>query len=172
MTDTARQYALAVFSLAKDKKEIDSFQKSLKSFIESLTEKDHLFFEHPRFSKQEKKSVIEKLNLTPLLTNFLNVLIDNERFEELSSIYYAYKDIVIHQDDLLNVLVYSKTKLSEQEKIRIVQKLEKDYSRKVIMTEMIDKTIIAGYRLEFEGYEIDDTVSRRLSDMVKNLKKN
>lgn len=172
MTDFVREYALALFSLANEEKALDKISRSLQEFNLSLDEESKLFFSHPAFQKSEKKSVIDKLTIHPLLSDFLKVLIDNERFEFINEIALSLEDIIKNQNQLLKVNVVSKQPLTKENLSRIKNKLEKDYNRKVLLEETLDSTIIAGYILRFEGYELDDTVSRRLKDLVTTLKKN
>lgn len=172
MTDFVREYALALFSLASEDKALENVRTSLQDFLLNLDEESRLFFSHPAFQKSEKKIVIEKLHVHPLLSDFLKVLIDNERFEFVDKISISFEDIIKNQNQLLKVEVLSKEPLAKEYLSRIKNKLEKDYNRKVLLEEAIDKSIIAGYKLRFEGYELDDTVSRRLKDLVTTLKKN
>ncbi|MGD9910504.1 MAG: ATP synthase F1 subunit delta [Candidatus Izemoplasmatales bacterium] len=172
MTDFVREYALALFSLASEDGTLDKVSESLQGFISNLDLESRLFFSHPAFQKSEKKLVIEKLNVHPLLSDFLKVLIDNERFEFIDEISISLEDIIKNQNQLLKVEVLSKEPLEKVYLTRIKNKLEKDYNRKVLLEETTDKSIIAGYKLRFEGYELDDTASRRLKDLVTTLKKN
>jgi len=172
MTDFVREYALALFSLGSELHEIEQISTGFKSLLNELNEESRLFFSHPAFQKSEKKEVIEKLNLLPLLSDFLKVLIDNERFEFVDEIYLSLEDIIKNQNQLLKVKVVSKQPLTKENLSRIKNKLEKDYHRKVLLEEVLDPRIIAGYILRYEGYEVDDTVSRRLKDLVTTLKKN
>ncbi len=172
MTDLTRQYALALFSLASEKKEIPIIQEEFTKLSLSMNDESMLFFLHPAFQKTEKKEIIAQLKFTPLLTNFLSVLIDNERFDYFNDILEAYIELVKNQNNLLNVIVKSNSPLTEKQIERIKSKLEKDYNRTVILQSEIDETILAGYKLEFEGYLVDDTVEKRLNDLVLSLKKN
>lgn len=172
MTDFVRQYALALFSLAKEQHKVEDVSQDFYTFLQNLDSESKLFFSHPSFHHKEKKAMIESLKLGMLLQDFLKVLIDNERFAYLEEIYWMYVDIVKNQHQLLQVTVVSKTPLAKAELARIKNKLEKDYNRKVAMEELIDQSIIAGYILKYEGYEMDDTVSKRLQDLALSLKKN
>lgn len=172
MTDAARQYALAVFSLAFEKDLVKKLQDQFLSFIEGFNQESKSFFLHPGFHKQEKKNILDKLDLIPLFRDFLFVLIDNDRFDLLDDVSVAYDDLVTNQNNILNVQIYSKILLTAQQKDRITQKLERDYNRTVHLEEFIDESIIAGYKLTFDGYTLDDTIQRRLSDLKTNLKRN
>ena len=120
MTDTAKQYALAVFSLASEKNKIKEFATDLKAFVDSQTDEINKFFRHPKISKLQKKETIDKTIKDQLLSDFLKVLIDNNRFDLTESIYYAYKDLLNNMNKIMEVTVFSNKKLSKSnvEKIK------------------------------------------------------
>lgn len=172
MTDSARQYALAVFGLAKESDVLDALLLDFARFLMSYDEETRMFFQHPSFRKGEKKDFISHLDLMNLLKNFLYLLIDNNRMDMIQEIYTALQDIIANQNKQLVVKIISKTPLSREQLLRVKNKLEKDYMREVQFEELIDSTMIAGYKLLFEGSVLDDTIERKLNDMRTNLKKN
>ena len=172
MTDSARQYALAVFSLAREQNNLEIVLKDFSSFMESFDQEVRLFFLNPGFSRLEKKRVISKMKVSKHFQSFLYLLVDNDRFDIVKEIFDVFLDLILHLNKMMNVTVISKTPLSVAQKNRVIQKLEQDYSRVIHLDEVIDESIIAGYKLVFEGNLLDDTIGRRLSDLQINLKKN
>ena len=172
MTDSARQYALAVFSLAREQNNLEIVLKDFSSFMESFDQEVRLFFLNPGFNRLEKKQVISKMKVSKHFQSFLFLLVDNDRFDIVKDIYDVFLDLILHLNKMMNVTVISKTPLSVAQKNRVIQKLEQDYSRVIHLDEVIDESIIAGYKLVFEGNLLDDTIGRRLSDLQINLKKN
>ncbi|MDD3123623.1 MAG: ATP synthase F1 subunit delta [Candidatus Izemoplasmatales bacterium] len=172
MTDSARQYALAVFSLAREQNNLEIVLKDFSSFMESFDQEVRLFFLNPGFNRLEKKQVISKMKVSKHFQSFLFLLVDNDRFDIVKDIYDVFLDLILHLNKMMNVTVISKTPLSIAQKNRVVLKLEQDYSRVIHLDEVIDESIIAGYKLVFEGNLLDDTIGRRLSDLQINLKKN
>jgi len=172
MTDIARQYALAVFGLAKENNLVESLKTDFAVFLASYNEETRLFFQHPAFRKGEKKEIISHLEILDTLKNFLYLLIDNDRMDSLFEIHDALNDIIMNQNMLLRVQVISKTSLSKTQLERIKIKLENDYHRSVEIEEIQDESMIAGYKLLFEGSVYDETIERKLIDLRTNLKKN
>lgn len=169
MTGIANQYALAVFSLAKESKREEDFFLVIENFIKNVDDKTHKFFAHPKISKVDKKSMLTDIIKDDLLLNFLKVLVDNDRFLLIESVVFAYKDILDEQNKVMQVKVYSKTPLTKINLDKIVKKLKSTYNRKVELEEQTDEQIIGGFRLEFEGNVLDETVNKRLDDIKASL---
>jgi len=169
MTGIASQYALAVFSLAKESEREEEFFSIIEEFSKSLDDKTHKFFAHPKISKLDKKTVLSDIVKDELLLNFLKVLVDNDRFLLVEAVVFAYKDILDEQNKVMQVKVYSNTPLSKVNLNKIIKKLKTTYNRKVELEEQTDETIIGGFRLEFEGNVLDETVNKRLEDIKTSL---
>lgn len=71
----------------------------------------------------------------------------------------------------LDVTVYSKMALSEGQINQIKTKLVAEHQREIKIMNIIDSSIIAGYKYEYEGYVIDETVNRQLDNLKQHLKK-
>lgn len=169
MTGIANQYALAVFSLAKEIGKEKEYLKILETFSEGVTEETQKFFAHPKISIIEKKAVLEKVVKDELLLNFLKVLIDNDRFSLVKEIALSYKDILDNLNKIMTVKVISNKTLTKINLNKIVKKLESTYHQKIVIEEIVDKTIIGGFKIEFEGNVIDETINRQLADLESSL---
>ena len=169
MTGIAKQYALAVFSLAKEKGNELEFLSVLQEFSNQLDEEMIKFFTHPKISRDIKKGTLEKSVKEPLLLNLLKVLIDNDRFDIIEACTLAYQDILDEMNKVMQVKVYSNKPLTQVNIDKIKKKLKSTYQRTIEIQEEIDHTILGGFRLEFEGNVIDETINRKLDDMHSSL---
>lgn len=169
MTGIAHQYALAVFSLAKDSKQELKFLDSLNGFVSNLTEETYKLFAHPKISKSEKKDLLENIVKDKLLLNFIKVLIDNDRFSMIEAISFAYRDIIDELNKVMKVTVISNKKLTETNLDRIKKKLNKTYHRNIEIETVLDSSILGGFRIEFDGNIIDETINQQLADLKASL---
>jgi F-type H+-transporting ATPase subunit delta len=169
MTDVERQYARAVFSLALEREEIDEVYQELKSFSESLSGETRQFFLHPRIDDVDKRNVVEIVCKNKLLTNFLKVIIDNDRMELIDTITYAYLDLIHEMNQVVEVNVSSNVQLSESNIKKIKKSLELKLLKKVKITQSIDSSIIGGMKLEYQGNVIDQTINSSLESMKQTL---
>ena len=169
MTGIARQYALAVFSLAKEQEKTDEFNIILNNFVKGIDDEASKFFSHPKISKKNKKAVLDEIVKNPLLLHFTKVLVDNDRFLLIQAIALAYKDILDELHKVMNVTVHSKKKLTKSNLEKIAKKLEMTYKRKVNIKEEIDSSILGGFRIEFDGNVLDETINRQLDNFKSSL---
>ena len=169
MTGIANQYALAVFSLAKQEKKEVEFLTILENFASGIEEKTNKFFAHPKISRLDKKTMLENVLQDKLLLNFIKVLVDNDRFFLIQAIVLEYKNILDKLNKLMNVVVISNNPLTKVNLEKIRKKLKSTYNKKIEIKEEIDKSIIGGFRIEFEGNIIDETINRQLEDIKSTL---
>lgn len=169
MTGIAKQYALAVFSLAEETKSEASFKTKFSAFIEKIDDEAQQFFNHPKIAKKEKQDILAKLVEDKLLLNFLKVLIDNDRFSLLEAIDIAYQELLDAKNKIKQAKVYTSKKLSQQnvDKIRVF--LEKKYDASFHVDVILSPEIIAGFRIEFEGNVIDETINKQLENLKLSL---
>ena len=104
-----------------------------------------------------------------MLLNLLKVLIDNDRFDIIEACTLAYQDILDEMNKVMQVKVYSNKPLTKVNIDKIKKKLKSTYQRTIEIQEEIDQTILGGFRLEFEGNVIDETINRKLDDMHSSL---
>jgi len=171
MNYVASQYAMAAFSLAGETKSWKEFKVAWDETVTGFDANTLKFFIHPGISKTEKKKVVEKVVPNELVKHLLFVLIDNRRLDLLSEISQEYLALLNNMNRTLEVSVFSKTALTESQMNQIKTKLIKEHQREVKIINIIDSKIIAGYKYEFEGYIIDETVNRQLDNLKQHLKK-
>lgn len=169
MTGIAHQYALAVFSLAEEANRSEEFIGVLSNFAKSLDENAYKFFAHPGIERDQKMKVVEETAQDSLLIHFLKVLIENDRIPLIDAITMAYKDILDDIHKVMQVKVLSKTPLKKDNINKIKERLSKTYGRTVELETVIDPSIIGGFRLEFEGNIIDETINKQLDYMKSSL---
>lgn len=170
MIEVARQYALALYSLAKTKQKSQEMLPLFQLHKDLQAEATLKLFLSPRISKAEKRDIVSQWVSDVLFRHFLFVLIDNDRLKLLSLIEVEYHTLLREANQEMEVSVYSKRPLSPSMKDRLKRKLEQDYDKKVSIKEIIEPTIIAGIRIEFAGKVIDETVNRHIVNLTHNLK--
>lgn len=169
MTGIAYQYALAVFSLAKEVDKEEAFKEALSEFAKGMNEDQYKFFAHPKIDKNDKRKVIDDIVKDSLLKNFIKVLIDNDRISLIEAILVSYQEILDELNKVMNVKLFSNSKMTSSNLNKIKVKLKKTYNRTVEIEELIDEKIIGGYRIEFEGNVIDETINKQIDNIKSSL---
>lgn len=171
MNDVTRQYALALFSLAREAKSEKVVEAKLIELKDVLNEEFFSLMRHPLIRKEEKKQFLAKITEDLLLRHFLFVLVDNDRMDDLPDMITDYQNLITSANQLLRATVVSKSALTEEQRSRIQSKLEKDYARSVELEEQIDSSMLAGFKILFEGFVVDTSAEKKLADLKANLKK-
>lgn len=171
MSYVASQYAEALFGMAMEEKAVQKTLDSLIEFSTALDEDIYKFLSHPKISIKEKKNVIDKSVATDLLKHFIYVLIDNHRIDLLQDTIEELQKIVDNQNKVMKVQVFSKSTLNTEQLKQLMQNLNKKHNREIELKNIVDKTIVGGLRIEYEGMVLDDTINHYLHDLKANLTK-
>ncbi|HOP57546.1 MAG TPA: ATP synthase F1 subunit delta [Bacillota bacterium] len=171
MKGLREEYAEAIFQLALERNVLKETEDGLEAFTKGLDDKSLRFFDHPHISKQEKKTVIEKAVRSPLLKDFLCVLVDNNRMGLVFEIKTAFDEFVNEHNLVKPVKVFTAKPLSADQKKNLADKLGKNYNRKIAITEIIDDKIISGIKIAVDDRIIDYTSNRQLEELQLKMKK-
>lgn len=93
------------------------------------------------------------------------VLIEKDRILYLKEKLKEMEKIHLERNNTLLAEVKSVVQLTEDEVKRLVEKLENKYSKKILLKQEIDKSIIGGLFVRVGDDVIDGTVKSRLDDM-------
>lgn len=170
----AATYAKALLDVAMeiDKVEIVAEElDGLKDIFESEPDFKKLI-ESPTVSVNDKKNVIETVfegKMSQELVNFLYVLIDKGRANQIERIIKQYKDEVAAMNHLTNGTIYSVTPLQEDKIAEFEKQVSKLLDKNVKLENQIDTKLIAGVKILVEGKIIDASAKQELGKMLKDL---
>ena len=119
MENLSNRYAESLFLESQDKKAILSYLEDLSKIYEMTDFKSMM--NSPRIKNEEKLSVIyEILKPNELFERFLNLLVKEERFSLIGEIAEKYEEMFDRENKILNVLISSSLKLSEEDISKIL----------------------------------------------------
>lgn len=164
---TLDEYAKTIFELAEAKPNIE---EEFKLLIDAIIEnKDAIkIFSSPRITNGEKKKINEEITkgLDRTLVNFLNVLIDNNRFGDILEIYNSFSNLILKKNNIQQVDIISSVKLSDKELNILIEQLEtKLTGKKIIINNKIQKSLIGGIQVIYDGEIIDLSTTNKISQL-------
>lgn len=170
------QYAKAIFDLALEAKSANDYYQALVVINEALIldVETSKIFAHPLVSKNDKKELIIntlKNNTDELLINFLLVLVDNNRLLDLPLVIESYKELLYEYENKMEIRVYSKYPLTNNDIDKIKNKLENHYQKNILLEVVIDENLIGGVKIESDNEIIDSSILNTLENLKNNLKK-
>lgn len=164
----AKSYANALIDLLNESKiSIDDSLKELQ-LIEKIVSDDEIsrFLKYPNIEKKEKINIINeslsKYNFDKNIISFIEVLVDNNRIESLSSIIEAIFEYVDNLKGVVRVEIISNKDLNEKTLKALVAYLKDMFNKEVVPTVTIDETIIGGFVVKRNGYLLDVSVLNKL----------
>ncbi len=170
----ADRYAKAMFELAEQKGEVESIQQQLveikKAFYGTEGLKDLL--ESPAFSKNKKKEIVQNVieNATVDVKNALNLLLDNNRMDELGNFVDSFNALAFEQAGVAVATVFSTRELTEEEAEKISQSFSQMIGKKSLKIDnVIDPTLIGGIRLQIGNHIYDSSVRAKLARLEQQM---
>ncbi len=176
MNDLYSRYAIAFVELAKESK-LDLY--SLRNETNVLTQ---IFKKELRLTRflsinsiklESKYEVIDNVfkDFNHLLINFIKLIVSKNRS---AFIYDIFKETLKEFDSYLTIekgVVYSSTKLSEENLNKLKKALEKKINKTLDLTNVVDESIIGGFKICLENSIYDSTINTRLNKLKETLLK-
>ena len=126
----------------------------------------------PFLSNEEKKGMIKKVykDFDKDFINFLNVVIDHDRFYLIRSIRSEYKKLLYSNSGMLKITVISAKELEKDELDRIKKSLiERFNDKKIKVKNEIDPSIIGGIQILANDESIDFSLKSSLNKLKESL---
>jgi F-type H+-transporting ATPase subunit delta len=173
----ARRYAKALVALGEEEGGItDKLAGELQAVVAALQAHDGKLFDalcHPAISLAERQAVLNavlpKLNVHPLMQNFLRLVLDKQRFSYLPAISLHARD----QADVIagraRALVTTATKMSASMEKEVKATLQKATGKEILLESKIDPSLIGGMVAQVGGKVFDASVKTRLAELRQQL---
>lgn len=169
----AHEYAKALYELALSSKKEDLILNELKVFTDSLKENDEYvkLLTFPSVSDTQKKESLDIVlkDANPLLLNFVKVLVDNKRVNIIFEIYEEYYTLYLKEKNIVNVKIISSEILSEDKLNHIKSQLSNHYKKDIVLENLIDESLIAGYKFIANGEEVDFSIVNKMSKLKESI---
>lgn len=174
MTDSAINYGVALYELAKDEDCADKMLSELNAVCELLrSNPDYVrLLSEPSVPKKERCAVLDEAfrgKLQPYLLNFLKLLCERGLISQTSDCLCAYRKRYNADNGILEATAYAAVPLSEAQKSRLTEKLQTVTGKRVALQVQTDRTVLGGIRLQMDGKELDGTIRARLDGLRRSL---
>lgn len=167
-------YATALFNIASEEDKLNLFKQELETVNQCIRSNQELLIimNHPKVSKKDKKEIIRKVfQLEQLVSNFIEIIIDKNRFNFFEDI---CREFIILANESLNIEVAEVTSavpLNEEEKNKIKVLLQGKLQKNIEIVTVIDEGVIAGIRVKLKDYILDNTVAGELKSIREAITK-
>ena len=171
----ADRYASALLDVAQTQASAEEVKATLDDFAAEILESADLrhFLENPAVPRDAKRGVLAKLltrlGANPIMSNFLNVIVDHRRAGILPEIAEAYAARLNQRLGIAIATVTSAGELSAQEKTRLVQGLEKSTGKIIQAQYAVDAALLGGAVVRIGSVIYDGSVKEQLRRMEAAL---
>ncbi|BDY07110.1 MULTISPECIES: F0F1 ATP synthase subunit delta [unclassified Ferrimonas] len=172
LTTVARPYAKAAFEFAAEHQAIDKWQGQL-DFAAAVAQNDAIAeLLNGAIAVDQLAEIFIKVcdeNLDEFGQNLVKVMAENGRLAVLPQVATLFKQMADEQASLVEADVVSATELSDEQKQKIAESLEKRLERKVKLNCTVDPQLIAGVVINAGDLVIDGSVRGKLNRMADTL---
>lgn len=171
----AENYADALIKLGQDNSvSYDDILNSLNIIKEVCdTSKDlTMIFANPTISNSTKFSMIDEIfsdSIQENVKNFLKVIIEKKRFNELNGIIASFTKKLDEINSIKRVEVTSAIEMDENIKQKILEKLQLKLHQNVIAEWKVDTSIIGGLVVKVDDDVIDSSLKCKLENLSKHI---
>ncbi len=173
ISTSAKNYADSLIQTSKDGvMNFDEISNDLNKIKEITSKSPELVkvMGNPAISTNIKNEIIESVfsnQINDKIINFLKILIEKKRFNELNQIITAYINEVDKINNIKRVEVTSAIEITEDRKQKLIEKLQNKLKKNVIINWVLDNDIIGGLVIKID----DDVIDNSLKNKLENLRK-
>lgn len=175
MKALANRYATALADVALARGAAEEARRDLAGFNALFQESADLrnFLASPAVPRPGKQAVIEqltsRLGASQMLRNFLFVMADHRRMQELPQILQAFEEELRARQGVAEARVTSVAGLSETEKAELKAALERLTGKKIEARYDVDPALLGGARVQIGTTVYDGSVRAQLDRMRQEL---
>jgi len=170
----AKRYARAFFDIAAEENRYEEYYGELLKFSSIVEESGDLkeFLANPIFDNDDKKAVVktilDKISLSGIAANFLNLLADKQRIDALPDVVRCYRELMDEALKKVRVQVKTAFPLSSELSGGLAKSLETLTGKQVEMTIEEDPSLLGGVVVKVGDTLFDGSIKSQLNN-IRNL---
>jgi F-type H+-transporting ATPase subunit delta len=173
----ARSYAKALFELAKERQQTDVVGRELAGVIETVDSDSGLlqFLARPGIASAAKRAVADeiaqRLGVSKLVRDFVGLVADQGRGEQLPDIADAYRTLVDADSGRVRARVRSAVALTDQERSALASRLGAALGKTVVVEDRVDRELLGGLVAEVGSLVADGSLDGQLARIKERLER-
>ena len=168
------KYAEALYKAAEESNSLNAVTeelRSIKGIIDTNPQLKSILF-HPGIGKADKIDMIKALfgeKVTKLSLRLLILLVEKKRETIFNDICGIFFQKVEELSGLKRITIETAFPLEEEEKARLIAKLEKSMNKKLVVDAKVNPSILGGIIIKERVKQIDASVIQFLRNMRQDL---
>ena len=103
------------------------------------------------------------------MLNFLEVLAEDRLLSQLDTVIEDYRLVLVENNLLFEVKVYSSKPLSDHTQNQLVEMIESRWGKDYLIDYRVDPKTLGGLKLEVNGAVIDTTFRSRIDQIIREV---
>ncbi len=175
ISQTAKTYADALIAICHDGlMTYDAILKDLDTVAFIINSSDDLInvLVTPVVPTEQKLEIITEVfnrQINPHILNFLKLLAEKNRFDELAAIIESFKFALDDINNIKRISIISAVELSDSYKQKIINKLQEKLHKTIYAEWSTDTSIIGGLVIHIDDNVIDTSIKNKLENLSKNI---
>ncbi|KAL4444158.1 hypothetical protein ABPG75_011895 [Micractinium tetrahymenae] len=172
----ATPYGNALVEVAQKTNSLEAVHADVDALATILKDNEALkeLLQNPVITEAKKKDVVKRLateaSFSQYTTNFLNLLIDQNRIDALEEICEVFETSYCQLTDTQVAVLRSAVKLEQEQQFLIAKKLQElTGSKNIKLKPVVDPELVAGFVVEYGSTQIDLSVKGQLEKISAEL---
>lgn len=174
MSLAVKKYANALLEIAVEENCLDEVYGQFKIFNGELCENSQLekLLVMDIIPSTQKRAILKDFlaQCNPLFANFIKIIIDKDREEELKLMYLEFNELYKQEKNIIEATAVTAIELSEAEVEDMKNKLAEKYNKTVILENKIDESILGGVVLYIGDSVVDASLKAKLDGLRNTMK--
>jgi F-type H+-transporting ATPase subunit delta len=172
----AGRYAIALFELANERKQLDAVGESLAALKQALADSEDFraLTTSPLIGRDQAMRAVAAtggaMKLDPITANFLGVLAKNRRLAQLGNVIRAFNTLAARHRGEITAEVTSAHKLDEGQVDAIRKNLRTRYGSDIAVDLSVDPAILGGLVVKIGSRMIDGSIRTKLNSLAQAMK--
>lgn len=166
-----------MFKLAIEENNLDTIAKESQAVLTAIRENEDFIklLNHPKISREEKISVVEKVfkgNVSDSIVGFLVIIVEKGRYTDIEAIFEYFLAQVKEYKNIGVASITSAVPLTEEQKKMVLDRLLK--VTKYVQFEIhyaVDESLIGGMVIRIGDRVVDSSIRTKLTTMAGELRK-
>ena len=170
------RYAMALFELARDERQLDAVSADLDGVKQALQESDDFraLTNSPLIGRDAATgaviAVAQSMGLGKTVSNLLGVLGHNGRLSQVPAIIRGFKSLAAAHRGETTVDVTSAHPLDAEQTSALKDKLRARFGRDVAIEAKVDPSILGGLIVKMGSQQIDGSIRTKLNTLAHAMK--
>ena len=168
------RYANSLMDISMENKSVEKVAKDMELVLSAIHSSGDLqrLLEDPVIRSEKKQSILKEIfekKISEESMNFLKFIVEKHREEFLGNIIEKFLELRDEQLKIINVDVKTAFEFSEDQKVKLKDRLEKIFDKKARLNFSIDKEIIGGFVAKVNDTIFNASTKHQLEQLKKEF---